>query len=210
MRFKYLDISQTFFQDFSFHVTVVFFIVVNQNTRVLLNLHPPLLNFCALCKKPIGCNQSSQAWAGQKKPTKKLVIFPAASLSHSPERTDFPKCLSFLQSKEIKKQNKTQEQTRLSPAARHFIGRAVHKNGERRGTQVWMMKIPSFSSRTVISQLAYAIGPYVSASSIHIFIIGANKVHLVCWRFFFSCLLVIVRTWCSFSVGCLEPQKHMT
>lgn len=61
MRVKYLDISQTFFQDFSFHVTVVFFIVVNWNTRVLLNLHPPYSNLCALCKKPIGCHQSSQA-----------------------------------------------------------------------------------------------------------------------------------------------------
>lgn len=57
-----------------------------------------------------------------------------------------------------------------------------------------MMKIPSFSMHTVISELAYAIGPYVSAASIHIFIIRANKVHLLCWRFFTGCLLVIVRT----------------
>lgn len=46
--------------------------------------------------------------------------------------------------------------------------------------RVWMMKDPKeFSLHTVISPLAYALGPYVSATSIHIFIIRAKKVHLV-------------------------------
>lgn len=73
--------------------------------------------------------------------------------------------------------NKKKEQTRPSPAARLGVLSIIMAEGRGKFGRWNILKI--FCCTQSFFPLAYILGPYISAKSIHIFIIKLKKVHLV-------------------------------
>lgn len=146
--------------------------------------------------------------SGQRRAKDKVTISTARLLiptPASPANVEF--LLSLFSPEGGKKQNEKKKFFQknklkwLSLAARHCIscswswnwrGFKGHWGGESALTSLSLKTVFSvYYQWMLLFPFEHIVGPWVSATSIHIFIIMWNRVCLICWRFFFVFLLLV-------------------
>lgn len=152
MRVKYSDISQTFFQEFSFHVTVVFFFNRFEKIGILefccTSFRELLFTFfiCVLFPQFAHWLPSVQSGSRGEKHSRFFQLRGISLHSGTPARanSEFPvKCLSFLQRKEPGNKKRRANQSDWVFAARRCVSRTVHERGgvrERMAKLFWRRK----------------------------------------------------------------------